>query len=120
VHTVAQLHALRERVDDEISTCTPDTDRGLDRVAQEMVLVTSELVTNALHHGRAPTVVQLLRDGTRFVVTVADGDPGAPRIAGARPPGEGGFGLRIVRRLSCDLGWYRVGAGKVVWAEVGP
>ncbi|GEK21379.1 ATP-binding protein [Cellulomonas xylanilytica] len=122
VDTVAQLHDLREGVRREINArAVQHPDRRLDRVAHDLVLVASELATNGIRHGRPPTIVELLQDGARFLLTVADHDLSSePRIVGDRPPGQGGFGLQIARRLSRDVGWYRTDTVKVIWAEIGP
>ena len=90
-------------------------------VSGDLVLVASELATNGIKHGRPPTIVELRQDGQDFLLTVADHDLGSePRIAGERPPGEGGFGLQIARRLARDVGWYRTDTVKVIWAALGP
>ena len=71
-------------------------------------------------HARAPTLVELSHHQARFLLTVTDPDPGSePQVAGPRPPGPGGFGLRIVSSLAQHVGWYRTDDAKVVWAEVG-
>ncbi|WP_199721592.1 ATP-binding protein [Cellulomonas rhizosphaerae] len=121
IDSLGELSALRHALQDQINTRDhAATDRDLGQVAQDLVLVASELATNAIRHGRPPTIVQLLQDGPRFLLTVADRDLGSePRIAGDRPPGEGGFGLQIARRLSREVGWYRTDAVKVIWAEIG-
>jgi serine/threonine-protein kinase RsbW len=90
----------------------------LDSVAHRLVLVASELATNALRHGVPPTVVRLLRDESTYLLDVADQDlTTTPYVAGARPPGQGGFGLQIARRLSVDVGWYATDTTKHVWAR---
>lgn len=89
----------------------------LQDVPERMVLVASELATNALTHGAPPTVVTLMSDGAGFLVDVADRDMSSePRIAGDRPLGAGGFGLVIARRLAQEVGWYVDDASKHVWA----
>lgn len=120
VDSVSELAGLRHALRDELNTrAHAAADRDLDQVAQDLVLVASELATNAIRHGRPPTIVQLFQDGASFLLTVADHDLGTePRIAGDRPPGEGGFGLQIARRLSREVGWYRTEAVKVIWAEI--
>ena len=91
--------------------------RELDATAHTMVLVASELATNALRHGIPPTIVRLLRAEDTYLLDVADHDLGTtPYIAGARPPGEGGFGLQIARRLALEVGWYATETTKHVWA----
>ncbi|MBB2925505.1 ATP-binding protein [Cellulomonas cellasea] len=116
--SIAELHLLRAGLQREV-----DARLGghvdLGDVARDLVLVASELATNGMRHGRAPTIVELQQDETRFLLTVADHDlTSEPRVAGARPPGQGGFGLQIARRLSVDVGWYRTRTVKVVWAEI--
>lgn len=90
----------------------------LNRVAHAMVLVASELATNALRHGIPPTVVRLLRLGPTLLLDVADHDLSTePYVAQDRAPGHGGFGLQIARRLAVDVGWYASDTTKHVWAQ---
>lgn len=90
----------------------------LDSTAHRMVLVASELATNALRHGNPPTIVALMRDGATYLLDVADHDlSSVPRVAGDRPPGQGGFGLQIARRLALSVGWYATPTTKHVWAR---
>jgi serine/threonine-protein kinase RsbW len=92
----------------------------LDEVPEQMAIAATELATNGLRHGRPPTRVYLRRTEHTFVLDVADEDPDtAPEDAGPRPPGSGGLGLRIVRELAEDAGWYVDGATKHVWAQFG-
>lgn len=105
----------------ELLAATAPAGRGetayLQDVPERMVLVASELATNALTHGAPPTVVTLMSDGAGFLVDVADRDlASSPRIAGDRPLGAGGFGLVIARRLAQDVGWYTDDVDKHVWA----
>ncbi len=119
--TITDLRGLRAEVQQEINVrAHARADRPLDEVASRLVLVASELATNAIRHGRPPTIVVLHEHDGRFLLTVADNDPSTePRIAGDRPPGHGGFGLQIARRLAVTVGWYRTDEYKVVWAEIG-
>lgn len=119
--TLAEVRSLREALRTEINTrARALPDRVLDQVAYNLTLVASELATNAIRHGRTPTIVELFQHDTHFLLTVADHDPSTePYIAGGRPPGQGGYGLQIARRLAVDVGWYRADPVKVVWAEIG-
>ena len=119
--TVAELDGFRQELREEINNRAGErAGRVLGHVAHDLVLVASELATNAIRHGRPPTIVELLQDEDDFLLTVADHDLGSePHIAGARAPGEGGFGLQIARRLSRAVGWYRTDTVKVIWAEIG-
>jgi anti-sigma regulatory factor (Ser/Thr protein kinase) len=85
------------------------------------VLVTSELVTNALTHTASKWVVCRLRtDGHRLHLEVEDQNRGlaipAQRTAG--PDDQGGRGLLLVGTLSSDWGVRDTahGSGRVVWA----
>ena len=120
--TVGELAAFRQQLREEINSRSgAPAAEELGTVAHDLVLVASELATNGIKHGRPPTIVELRQDGREFLLTVADHDLGTePRIAGERPPGEGGFGLQIARRLARDVGWYRTDTVKVIWAALGP
>lgn len=88
-----------------------------DDVAGHVVLVASELATNALRHGSGPTGVHLSSDRGDLLLDVSDEDTvAAPSIATGRDPGEGGFGLVIAQQLSHELGWYTTATTKHVWA----
>ena len=83
----------------------------------DVVLVFSELVTNALVHTAAATsttVITHLPPGVS--VAVHDGSPIGPDVR--FDPGPGGFGLRIVSELSDSWGWDLTASGKVVWSMV--
>ncbi|MCB7135338.1 ATP-binding protein [Cellulosimicrobium marinum] len=97
--------------------CPPD--RPLDAPQERIVLVASELATNALRHSAPPARVLLLSDGREIVVDVVDHSPDAsPRLAPGRPPGAGGFGLQLARRTAQEVGWFSTLAGeKHVWAR---
>jgi serine/threonine-protein kinase RsbW len=90
----------------------------LDDIPEKMVLVATELATNALRHGRPPTEVRLYRGDDHFIIDVADRDPRIlPEYAAARPPGAGGLGLQLARQFSLDIGWFVADDAKHVWAQ---
>jgi signal transduction histidine kinase len=112
------LARLREGLHRMLTGAPLPPDRHLDATPERIVLVASELATNALRHGLPPTRVRLLSDGRELVVDVVDHSPDAPTIAARRPPGAGGFGLVLARRAASSVAWYRSGAGeKHVWAR---
>lgn len=90
---------------------------AVDTNADLVALVVSELVTNAVVHGRGDVSVDVVvaDDGVR--VEVADGDP---LMSPARPAGDGetGRGLLLVSKVAQRWGVRREPAGKVVWASV--
>ena len=86
-------------------------------VADDVVLVATELAANALYHAMPPTTVRLLRDETRFVLDVADQDPATmPQIVAASLTRERGRGLFIAHAMAQQVGWYLTGTAKHVWA----
>jgi anti-sigma regulatory factor (Ser/Thr protein kinase) len=94
---------------------------GCAESAQEdLLLVVSELVTNAVVHGAEPIVVTVTRAPERVRVEVTDGLSDAPPHNNrAAPNAETGRGLSVVTRLAVAWGWRASpGRGKTVWAEV--
>ena len=125
-----------------IATCAPGTGAGSVRVAwdftvaalhrwgaaersHDIVVVVSELMTNALRHAlpghcdaRPPQPIRLglLELRPCLLCAVADPDTAAPV---PRPPGslgETGRGLHIIGALSDRWGYAASDTGKVVWA----
>lgn len=93
-------------------------------LAEVLVLIVSELVTNAVVHTGCPAVLQMLflraadSNGTvRVEVCDASDCPPAPRHAGRDD--TGGRGLELVHELADRWGWQPEGAGKRIWCEVG-
>jgi serine/threonine-protein kinase RsbW len=118
IQTVRELSDLRAEILAEIGPQSGDAVQDLGSIAHHMVLVASELATNALRHGIPPTIVHLMRDDDLYLLDVADHDlSSTPYVAGSRPPGQGGFGLQIARRLALDVGWYATPTTKHVWAR---
>ncbi len=117
--SAAELSGLRAGIRRAINGAVGRAEEvPLDDVPEHMCLVATELATNGLEHGAPPVQVRLHADGFTFVLDVADRDlRDEPRVAGDRPPGRGGFGLAIARRLAVDVGWYRSTEAKHVWAQ---
>ncbi|HEX6360476.1 ATP-binding protein [Actinophytocola sp.] len=91
--------------------------RGSDgESVDDIVLVVSELVTNALLHGHGTPVVRLLDGGNQVRVEVCDDSPLLPVSHRVTP--TSGLGLRVVEQLSSAWGASRRGRGKVVWCEL--
>lgn len=79
------------------------------------MLLTSELVTNAILHARTAVRVVAERTMGELVVEVWDGAPHAAAIPRDALESEFGRGLLLVERLSARWGVRRAGLRKVVW-----
>jgi hypothetical protein len=86
--------------------------------AETVVLVVSELLTNALVHSGRATSARLLRTGHRIVVEVADPSSSFPRRRHAEVDDENGRGLELVSLLATRWGSRAASDGKIVWAEL--
>jgi anti-sigma regulatory factor (Ser/Thr protein kinase) len=87
---------------------------------EDVQLVTSELVTNAVRHSSL-SGLRLSRNGDCVLLEVDDdGGHSVPRIADQVPPtAPSGRGLVIVDRLVQRWGWRDLpGGGKRVWCEL--
>jgi len=82
----------------------------------DIVLVVSELVTNALLHGYGTPVVRLLDEPGRIRIEVCDDSPLLP--VSHTVTRTSGLGLRVVEQLATAWGASRRGRGKVVWCEL--
>ena len=96
---------------------------GLDAASSAaLVLVVSELVTNAVTHARTPpgrqVEVTLTREEAAVRVAVRDADPTPPTPRRPTADAEGGRGLLLVAHLSRRWGVEQLVVGKTVWAEV--
>ena len=97
-------------------------DAGLGSRTDSAMLVVSELVTNAVLHGRPPIELGMSRAGDDVRIEVFDADPHADAIAPVWEPvpeRSGGRGLRIVNALAHQWGVEPTPEGKMVWAVVG-
>ncbi|MGA8112448.1 MAG: ATP-binding protein [Actinocatenispora sp.] len=91
---------------------------GLANRLREVLLVSHELVANALVHARSAVRLRLRRLPDRLLVEVGDRDPRLPR----RTPIDNftsvsGRGIMIVEQLAREWGARPVADGKIVWAE---
>lgn len=80
--------------------------------------VVSELVTNALCHGRSDVSVGLSREVAGLRIAVGDAGAGRAAPAAREALSEGGRGLELVDALSLEWGQRRRPVGKIVWATV--
>ncbi|MEB3963842.1 ATP-binding protein [Streptomyces kunmingensis] len=98
----------------------PSADRRA--AAEDVLLVVSELVTNACLHAEGPDMLTVSLDNKVLRIEVADHGAGQPEPRTPHRAGRpGGHGMFIVQRLCLDWGVVRTPgvAGKTVWAELG-
>lgn len=83
----------------------------------ESLLLLSELVTNALRHGRQPITITSEFDGGSIWFAVDDSGPGVPQMMAGGIEAESGRGLRLVEELAGAWGCQPRddGSGKSVW-----
>ncbi|MEU7365428.1 ATP-binding protein [Streptomyces hygroscopicus] len=130
-HDVNPLHGWKQRFT-SVPSSVPRARRaahaalgawGLDRGSAGLVLlVVSELATNAVRHGRVPGRyfdVRIAYDAEKMVgVEVSDPREGCPFLADATPDDESGRGLAIVDALAEAWGIRERVVGKTVWARI--
>jgi anti-sigma regulatory factor (Ser/Thr protein kinase) len=96
----------------------PPVQPALDALVQDVLIVVSELVTNAVRCGASEGVVAYYLENSYLQVTVTDNGVGWPRLRDAGPTDEQGRGLLVVCRLATTVGADPVDGGKQVWARL--
>ncbi|GIE28478.1 hypothetical protein Ait01nite_015230 [Actinoplanes italicus] len=89
-----------------------------DAWAEDVAVVVSELVTNAVQHGSGSVVLGLEAYGNQVIVSVADGSSVLPRRRD--PDSRGGRGLMLVEALTHRWHIEEHEGGKRVRAELRP
>jgi anti-sigma regulatory factor (Ser/Thr protein kinase) len=82
------------------------------------LLLTSEVVTNALRHAPPPRELRVRQGAGLLRVEVSDSHPLPPRRREPDAESPGGRGLWLLDALAIRWGHLREGEGKVVWFEV--
>jgi anti-sigma regulatory factor (Ser/Thr protein kinase) len=73
-------------------------------LAKEVVLVVSELVTNAIQHGHGDVGLRMRYDAGELCIEVKDGNPEPAELRSAGDEDESGRGLFLVAVLAKDWG----------------
>ncbi|MBE1495850.1 anti-sigma regulatory factor (Ser/Thr protein kinase) [Amycolatopsis lexingtonensis] len=88
----------------------------------DVLLVATELVTNAYDHGKGPVQVRMSRTARpcRVRIEVEDNCLEHPVVVTPSADTPGGRGMQIVAKLAAAWGVreHRASGGKTVWAEV--
>lgn len=96
----------------------PPVQPAADVLMQDVLIVVSELVTNAVRCGATDGVVAYRLEDSYLQVTVTDNGGGWPRLRDAGPTDEHGRGLLVVCQLATTVGADPVDGGKQVWARL--
>jgi anti-sigma regulatory factor (Ser/Thr protein kinase) len=96
----------------------PAQDASAQTTADDLLLLVSELVTNACRHGAAPYRLTLEPKGADLRVEVADSGAELPTVRPDQPEVPGGFGMRLVEQLAGAWGVRTDEVGKTVWLEI--
>ena len=99
----------RRFVANTLSGCPPES-------REAAVLVTSELVTNAVLHGRTTVQLDVVTARDRVLVAVTDGTSDRLQRRPRDDAREGGRGLVVVESVADRVGTIDHDAGKTVWA----
>lgn len=101
---------------DVLRILTGDLASAPDQSVDGLVLIASELATNALRHGGGSATVHLSTDGPTYLLEVVDRAPESPpQVAVDRDSGNGGFGLVLALGVALEAGWFRTETSKCVW-----
>lgn len=90
----------------------------LDDLVDPVVLLTSEVVTNALLHAGTVITVAVRRDGQGVRVEVGDGSGVQPVQRRPSTTATTGRGVQLLESVSDGWGSTAVGEGKLVWFRV--
>lgn len=107
------VRRARQLIKDVCETVGVDSD-----VCGSAVLLTSELVTNALTHGRSEARLQVQAVADVMVVEVADDNSRHPERVACDLQALDGRGLEIVELVAARWGVRDDECGKTVWFEV--
>lgn len=106
----------RAHVRELLLTRAPDT---LPVIIDDVLLVVTELITNAQRHGGGLTAFDVRLTDDTITISVTDASPDMPRaIPHSRPLAPGGFGWTLIRRLSRHVAITPAATGKTIKAVI--
>lgn len=103
----------RRFIEEQLHDCPPG-------VVGVVLLLTSELATNAVVHAQSPFSVEVGRSDRTVRVSVSDRSDVPPVQLSATPADEHGRGIQLLSALSANWGIEPRDSGKEVWFEVTP
>ncbi|MER7959971.1 ATP-binding protein [Streptomyces sp. NPDC096030] len=90
--------AVRENVEARGLCCS---DPAIGECTDTLLLIVSELVTNATRHSHGPQEMRIAWDGPEITLEVDDDTPAVPCVRPASERGEtGGFGMDLIDQLA--------------------
>lgn len=89
-----------------------------DQALENVELLASEVIANAVLHTDAPCDVSVTRTDVRLRVEVTDTDPSLASAVEAGPDDESGRGLLLVNALADAWGTRLEPMGKTTWFEI--
>ena len=121
---LSDLGPARRWVDDVLESCSVDAEQR-----RTAMLLSSEILTNALEHGASPIVATVEVDDRRLRVAVRDGCTRPPVLRAPEPQDLSGRGVQFLERLASRWGVDQHlgegvgrhadgGEGKTVWFEI--
>lgn len=116
--TVQLEHSLLSPASARAAAAELVSELHLEPLADDVSLVVSELVTNAVRYAEPPVTLEIEASDDEVTIAVADGSPGRPRRRDAHPDEEGGRGLALIDLLARETGVRPQPPGKTVWAAL--
>jgi anti-sigma regulatory factor (Ser/Thr protein kinase) len=108
----ASVPIARQMVSDQLEVAVAP------EIRDPVLLLASELVTNAVLHAGRPFAVFLVVRNDAVRVEVHDPSARPPTIRTPQPGDTGGRGLHVIDALASRWGYDRTPDGKIVWFEV--
>jgi len=91
----------------------------IEDLVERAILVIDEMASNAVRHGSAPAVLQILDEQAAWMILAIDSAPDRlPEPAIDRPAGEGGYGLYVIADQTSSHGVHCEDDRKLVWATI--
>jgi len=85
---------------------------------QDVLLVTSEMVSNVIRHARTPLTLSIELHDAHVRLAVTDGEPPFGAVPDGAADAESGRGMGIIGAVSRGWGIGDTPIGKSIWAEI--